>query len=174
LIFNIENKVVQRERVLDYLADNKFDRVADVGGSLDPWAKEFVTHYFDLVPPYDKRPDAKFIIYDLNQTSIIRGRFDFVICTQMLEHTYNPDWSIYLLTRLGQHGFIDVPNKITELTKGVAFGDEGLNRCGLTDHFRGFTPHRWIFTIKENVLWCFPKINFLEYMSDIDEWIKQS
>ena len=174
MIYNIENKVVQREKVLDYLSDNKFDLVADVGGSLDPWAKEFVTHYLDIVPPLDRRKDAVFIWCDINWNFTINTKFDFIICTQTLEHTYNPGWSVELLSTLGIHGYIDVPNKLTELSKGVAFGDEGLIRCNLTNHFRGFTPHRWVFTIKSDILWCFPKMNFLEYMPDIDEWIKEN
>ena len=174
MIFNIENKIVQREKVLDYLADNKFDRVADVGGSLGPWAKEFVTHYFDIVPPYEMREGAVFIPYDLNQNKVVFDDFEFVICSQMLEHVYNPEWTLYLLSKLGYQGYIDVPNKITELTKGVAFSDEGLTRCDLTEHFRGFGPHRWLFTIKEDALWCFPKMNFLEYMMDIDEWVNKN
>ena len=43
MIFGATNLELRREETLDYLRDNKFDRVLDVGGALGPWAKEFVT-----------------------------------------------------------------------------------------------------------------------------------
>ena len=37
-----------REEVLEYLKVNQFPRVLDIGGVMNPWAKDHVNHYFDI------------------------------------------------------------------------------------------------------------------------------
>lgn len=49
MIFNASLDINAREKVIDYLKEKKFKRVIDIGGSMAPWAKEFVTHYLDIL-----------------------------------------------------------------------------------------------------------------------------
>jgi hypothetical protein len=45
--FNYSNSS-NRQNVLDYLKENKFKRVLDVGFSGGNWSSEYVTHYVDF------------------------------------------------------------------------------------------------------------------------------
>ena len=34
--------------------------------------------------------------------------------------------------------------------------------------YRGYLHHRWVFTIKDDVLWMFPKLSFIEIMEGLE------
>lgn len=167
MISNPTISSLQRDQVIKYCKELELERVLDVGGSRNPWAQEVATHYFDQDKPstpgewiqgdIDNEDDWKRL--DCNT-----HMFDFVICTQTLEHTRNPEVALKWMPRVGLEGFIATPNKYVELLKGAAFGEEGLARCNLTNYFRGFHCHRWIFSVIGGALWCFPKLSFVEYM----------
>jgi hypothetical protein len=61
-----------------------------------------------------------------------------------------------------QRGYIAFPSKYRELSR-------------FEGQYRGYIHHRWIFTIKNEVVYGFPKINYLEtnfifdHVSDISE-----
>lgn len=163
---------VMRERVLDYLRENKFESVIDLGGSMDPWAREFVTLYVDLWEPEDwlqRYPDnledglvqkTPRIVGDLddprtwieifNRLDII-GKFDFAICSHVVEHLGSPLTTLEALPDIAKEGYIALPSKYTELKRGGHF-----------DQCRGLLPHRWIGTIRGGEFWLFPKLSFIE------------
>ena len=165
-----------RSNVLNKCKANKYKSVVDVGGSLGFWCREVTTHYIDLVPPSTEENSKPYFIADISNpltwTPVLsyikeHGKFDYAICTQTLEHTTNISCAIAFLIKIAKKGFIGVPNKYVELSSEVAMGEEGVIRCNLKRKFRGFLPHRWIFTIKTNasghyVLWAFPKLSFIE------------
>jgi hypothetical protein len=179
----IEPRKVVEGYVLSYLRDSKFKRVLDIGGAQRPWASAYVTHYVDLIHPRDwakKYPEcwneyvqeARIVIGDIEDVStwnslqnIVgeQGRFDFIIATHLIEHLGNPEFLLSSLPYLGHAGFIATPSKHTELSRRVHH-----------DHaeFRGMLPHRWICTVRESVLWMFPKLNFIEYLNL--PWISNS
>jgi len=182
MIFDATSSELRREETLDYLRDNKFDRVLDVGGAAGPWAKEFVTHYLDLVNIHTlsdvRTPElydnmyihrAESIVGDIVNKdcwdSISRSmpRFDFAICTQALEHVSNPAVPLLEMPYVAKEGYIGVPSKFTELRKKEHYNS--LDKWGgMTGFMRGFLPHRWLYTIRENVLWAWPKLSVLEHM----------
>lgn len=186
MIYNeqIETRDMGDKRVLDYLEAKNYHRCLDIGGIQRPWASKFVTTYVDMVKPenwerrypgmYDSCPeiwDSKLIIGDCEVDAVwselVRdvsknGKFDFIICTHMIEHLSNPQRFLERLPLVANEGFIAIPNKVFELGRGREFSDEGLERCGLIGHYRGAVPHKWIFTIKEKLLWGFPKLGILE------------
>ena len=188
MIYNeqIEPQSMGDKRVLEYLEAKGYYRCLDIGGVHRPWASRFVTTYVDMVKfedwkkrypdMYDPYPEvwkSRLIHGDcesdtvwskLNQDVDDNGKFDFVICAQMLEHLSNPERFLELLPSVADEGFIAVPSKVVELGRGREFTDEGLSRCGMIGHYRGMFPHKWIFTIKERVLWGFPKISAIEMM----------
>lgn len=194
MLYNVSNTELQREAVLSFIREQGFKRVVDVGGGLGPWACDVVTHYIDaqsreqvLAVGVDKRIcEAVFLQCDIGVPSTWsevmyeldhNGKFDFVICTQTLEHIGTPDIAIGLLQKLGDFGFVSVPSKYTELKRGVQFTNEGLVRCGVEGRpsvegspWRGFLPHKWICTAREGNLWFWPKLNFLEYLGGL-EWV---
>ena len=171
------------KRVLDYMALNDFRNCLDIGGVHRPWASKHVTTYVDLVKPEDwniRHPgmyepfpeiwESKLILGDceaeawdeLMEDVAKNGKYDFVVSTQMAEHLANPKLFFERLPLVADEGYIAVPNKLFELGRGREFSDEGIKRCGLTGSYRGAAPHRWIFTVKKNVLWGFPKLGMLE------------
>ena len=188
MIYNAMSHILQRDFVISYIKENKFKRIADLGGVLGPWAKEVVTHYIDLQDFENSYMKNESVADEAREKPVIHadmsnpftwtevekeinenGKFDFVICTQCIEHSGNPEITIRFLEMLSNEGFVSVPNKKVELMKGIAHPESGLKRCGFSDFWRGFLPHKWIYTIRDSVLWAFPKLNFLEYLISIDE-----
>jgi len=150
---------------------------------MHPWAAEYVTHYVDLQDPEKHWPGA------IGNAKVIRGslddpkmwieicdgkKFDFAICTQTLEHVLNPAFALEMISSVAKEGFIGIPNKYVELYKKAHINkQEDLLAHNLTDYFRGFAHHRWIITIRDNVVWFWPKLGFLEFLklewADSDE-----
>ena len=182
-----ETRPMGDRRVLYYLEQKGFYRCIDFGGVQRPWASKHVTTYVDLVSPkewekrypgmYDDHPEiweSRLIQADcenLDTWALLadeveqNGRFDFAISTHMVEHLMNPKAFFEMLPMVARQGYIGVPNKIFELGCGREFTEEGIERLGLTGTYRGAFPHRWISTIKDNVLWLFPKLGVLEYVN---------
>ena len=159
----------EEEKVRQYLKEKQFKRVLDVGGAQRPWARPYVTHYLDLISPYDwarRYPEMlkfegfwekNFIKQGLNlrfvkENSKPKNMFDFVICSQTLEHVENPELFLTGLSMVGFHGFISIPHKLFELKKGIHWGQP----------FRGSLPHRWISVIRNETLVMLPKLNFID------------
>lgn len=190
MIFDETNTEERRIAILEYLESNKFSRVLDIGGSMSPWARKYVDTYVDIqdIHEYLKRyPDlydedvrkSRCLIGDINCAAIWsildrevseKGKYDFVICTHTLEDIRDPFLALEKLPMIAREGFIAVPCKHNELCRGIECGDERDHEgWGITTNFRGYFHHRWIFTVKEGVLWAFPKLNFIEYMTGL-EW----
>ena len=197
MIYNeqIETQPQGDKRILEYLKAQDYHRCLDIGGVHRPWASKFVTTYVDMVTPSDweKRYSGMYepypeiwdsqIIQDdcednltwsyLRQEVAKNGRYDFVISTHMIEHLTNPQRFLERLPLVADEGYIAIPNKVFELGRGREFSEEGLGRCKLIGYYRGAFPHRWIFTIKEKVLWAFPKLGALEMMEfDFEDKLK--
>ena len=177
--YDITHKNIQESKVLEYLEEKKFARVIDVGGVQRPWAVQYVTAYVDLIHPFEWRkryPDmynnecfwkADLITGNIEykdvQSKLLQevdqnGLYDFAICTQVIEHLGNPGDFLDVLSRIAKGGFISVPNKYFELQKGIHWDQP----------FRGSLAHRWISTIRDDTLWMFPKLGFLEHL-ELDE-----
>jgi len=180
----IETRDMGDARVLEYLEAHGLRNCVDIGGVQRPWASRYVNMYVDLITPeewkknypdmYDPYPeiwksavlvgdcDSDETWFKLMECVLEFGKFDFVICTQMAEHLSGPKKFFERLPMLADQGYVGVPNKCFELGRGREFSDEGVARCGLSGHYRGAFPHRWIYTIKEGVLWGFPKLSAVE------------
>lgn len=195
LIYDYTNIFNQKSKVLSHLAENKYARVVDIGGVLHPWAREFVTHYIDLLElDYIKLNDpglwdehmerAESFIVDIGDPATWgpvledvkrNGKFDFLICCHVLEHVLNPSFALEFLATVAHKGFISMPCKYIELEWGNQFSAEGLARCGVTGYWRGCHCHKWILSLrddcKEPKLWFWPKFNFVDRIDGIDEWV---
>jgi len=174
MIYNISTGPLSEEeqKVRDFLKEKKYKRVLDIGGVQRPWARPYVTHYMDPLDPnvwakrYPEMIDyegfwyRKFIQSALTPrlvekfSSKVVDIFDFIICSQTLEHVSNPELFLIGLTRIGFQGFISIPHKLFELKKGIHWDQP----------FRGALPHRWISVIRNETLIMYPKLNFIEYM----------
>jgi hypothetical protein len=196
LIYNAKNKGQQKVDVLAFLAEKQFNRVLDIGGILDPWARQFVTHYADQYSSHiaeindptsydEKLINSGFFQLDIADPDTWEeiskdvaefGKFDFSLCCHCLEHVIDPRPAIKFITSFCNQGLISVPAKYVELELGNQFGEEGLERCGVVGFWRGCHCHRWILSMQQNFvgdykLMFWPKLNILEFLKGLDDWV---
>ena len=83
---------------------------------------------------------------ELNEYVATHGKFDFSICSNVLQHTNDPETFCHQLSLISKAGHVAVPSKYHEL----AFTEEAHR-------------HRWIFTLRNNRLMAYPKLPFLRH-----------
>jgi len=184
--YRLETQEDGDRRVLQYLEKNSFYNCIDIGGVHRPWAAKHVSAYVDLVTfeawqkrypdMYDEYPEvwrSKLFLGDCEDIDTWRqvqydvaknGKYDFVICTQAFEHFNRPTEMFKRLPGIANQGYIAVPNKYFELGRGREVGMDDLGNYHLKGHYRGALPHRWIFSIRDETVWCFPKLNVLDFI----------
>lgn len=91
---------------------------------------------------------------DILQHAVDHGQWDYAICTHTLEDINNPVYAASRIELIAKAGVIIVPSKYQEFGR-------------FSGNFRGFIHHRWIFDVIDGVLTAFPKINYIECMSDM-------
>ena len=94
---------------------------------------------------------------------------DFVICSHTLEDIRDPVWVCAEMARVARAGYIEVPSRLEEQTRGVGGGD-----------FVGWTHHHWLidvepdppsieFVFKSHVIHGVPEYSFpLEFWKSLD------
>jgi len=152
-----------RPEVLRAVSDLKSNRdpftLIDIGASHNPFAREFLTHTFDILPTeiegvhgfqgnMNKYEDWQEILEYVDK----HGKFSFANCTHTLEDLANPMLALEMLPRIAEQGFIAVPSKYNELQRR-----EGS--------FRGTMHHRWIWNNEGGRLIAYPKIPIVDSMS---------
>jgi hypothetical protein len=183
MIFKASNTEDQKQEVQRHCKGGK---VLDVGGAMNQWLRP---------PPYGcidiqkGGESTKNWIGDINMPMVWKellryvsdnGRFDFAVCTHVLEDIRNPPMVLMMLPLVAEEGFISMPNKYWELgyvenTHEKHYGDAGLMPGPNGYTYRGFHHHRWIYTVKEdNTLWAFPKLSFIDYIEGVVDWIPES
>mgnify|MGYP003645340094 CR=1 FL=1 len=78
------------------------------------------------------------------------GKFDFCLCTHTLEDVQAPEVAIKMFGRIAKEGYVAIPSKYRELSNWESH------------HYKGYFHHRWIYSIKDNELVAYPKLNFIE------------
>jgi hypothetical protein len=68
-------------------------------------------------------------------------RFDFAICSHLLEDVRDPIWICRELCRVAKAGYIEAPSRLLEQCLGVE------NPC-----YAGYYQHRWLITLDGNRL----------------------
>jgi len=153
----------ERDNILQFLKNQNYKRVLDIGYSANNWSAPVVTHYSDII-----KIDCQQIgfIGDINcpevwdviaQDVLINGPFDFCISSHVLEDIVNPSFVSRMVSKYCLAGFIACPSKFIESSKDI----EGP--------YRGFIHHRYIFNIENDKLIGYPKLNFIEYDSRFDQ-----
>jgi hypothetical protein len=172
----IKNLTAPRDYVDEYIESLKHSnpdlKVIDVGGGINSWCKH-TSHVVDIfVDPGSKEefeknhPNRTFFDFDITQRNnwdnLLKyveenGKFDFSICTHTLEDIYNPVLVCEMLQKISKQGFISMPSKYAEYLRFEKwYGIQG---------YRGFFHHKWIYSIKDNVLRGFEKGSYWEYIS---------
>ena len=135
--------------VIQYLESlPKTAQIIDIGGGYNPWCRRFVTHYVDL---YDIEGAFTFkgnvnmhYVWENIVEHLDGSKFDYAICTHMLEDVANPEMTLRYLPQIAKEGFISMPSKYTELTPNL-------------HNIRGSIHHRWIYN-KERGMWWDEKV----------------
>lgn len=144
------NEASRRDEVRKYLRAKKNENskftVVDLGGSANPWCGEFVDYYVDVVGDGEKL--IKGDIHSLKTWEKVKQLDpDFCICTHTLEDIRDPGWVLARISEAFRGGFIAVPNKHQELTRGMESWS-----------YPGWCHHRWIFSFQDDgILRAFPK-----------------
>jgi hypothetical protein len=138
--------------------------VIDVGGSLCGWSTPYVDAIMDFNKP-EVPTNVRVFSANLNKHSDWKevleyvetnGKFSYAICSHTLEDIANPTLAMDLMPQIAQEGYIAVPSKYRELSRGI----EGP--------WRGYIHHRWIYDIQADKLVGFPKVVFLEHQPYLD------
>lgn len=141
MILSISNRSRMRDQVVEYIRRKKLEnpnfKVVDLGGSANPWCDALVDFYVDITGM-----DKRLIKGDLQSPEtwekIRASHPDFFICTHTLEDIRDPGWVLAMAFETIQSGFIAVPNKHQELSRGME-----------SWKYPGWCHHRWIFSCSE-------------------------
>jgi hypothetical protein len=154
LIF-ASNAGMARARLRKYIAACKADHpeftVLDIGGAANPWSG--ADCYVDI-HEVEGQPT---IIGDIHDPAIWHEitdrKFDFCVCSHVLEDIRDPLFVLGKIRETFSHGYIAVPNKHVE------FGHIESKQ------YVGYGHHRWIFTLVDNELRVIAKFPFASYYS---------
>jgi hypothetical protein len=182
MIYNTRiTKSFYRDEVLSLLekkrSENPNLRVIDVGGVMGCWAREYVTHILDIIPPTNElhspapKEGTKYFLGEMCNLPVWlevekevqeNGKFDFLISTHTIEDVSSISFLGEMFSLVAKEGFIAVPSKYVELNR---FSDQA---------FRGYIHHRWVFDSRGDNITAYPKQCFVEYMPYIDEWTQKN
>jgi len=153
-----------RSQVLEFLKENNFSRVLDVGYSANNWSSEYTTHYMDINESdlskkwFEGDINVPYIWENVQKEVDKNGKFDFCICTHTLEDIINPHYVCCMMEKYSKAGFIATPSKYVEMSRHVDMGYP----------YRGYIHHRYIFNKENNEYVAYPKLSFVEQDNRFD------
>ena len=155
----------ERQHIINYIQRKKIENinytVIDIGGSAEytSWSYDIIDYIADLVDPPETINKIKYFKLNFNYESQWQeildfveknGKFDFSICSHVIEDISTPRVLINMLGKISKEGFIGVPSKYRELKE--------IN----DNKYIGYLHHRWIYSIYNNQFIAYPKLNFIE------------
>ena len=164
LIHSIMLSNFERSHVINYIKEKKKKnpsfKVIDIGGSADytNWSCSVIDYIADMNEPTLNNSKIKYFKLNVNFENDFKellnyvnknGKFDFCICSHIIEDIALPQVILNNLKNIAKEGFIGIPSKYRELSK-------------INGNFLGYIHHRWIYSIKKNELIGFPKLNFID------------
>ncbi len=125
-------------------------RVLEVGGGGNAWSRANVI--CDLTfgcsaqrngAPAVLEPGKRYVEAAVESLPFSNLEFDFVYCTQVLEHVRDPERAAAELSRVARRGFVEVPSRFGELTHGNPTHRWIVDRDddSLVFHTRPFVEH---------------------------------
>jgi hypothetical protein len=119
-----------RSRILAALADD--DLVLDVGGWAQPlaradWVLDLMPYetrglYGEADPEPERFSADTWVVHDICDREpwpFADDQFDFVVCSHTLEDVRDPVWVCSELNRVARAGYIEIPARSEEQTRGV-------------------------------------------------------
>ena len=154
-----------REHVINYVERKKIEninyKVIDIGGSAEytNWSHNIIDYIADLMNPPETINKIKYFKLNFNYESEWQeildfveenGKFDFSICSHVIEDISTPAVLIKMLGKISKEGFIAFPSKYRELKE--------IN----DNKYVGYSHHRWIYSFNNNKFIAYPKLNFIQ------------
>jgi len=152
-----EMDIGNAQRLLKFIPDDA--KVIDVGGGAAPFPRadyvidsvpfaergsgsnDNLHEQMGVVPRYSADRWIQADLCDHRPWPIADKAFDFATCSHLLEDVRDPIWICSELRRIAKAGYIEVPSRVVEQSKGVE------NPC-----HAGFYHHRWLITKDSNRL----------------------
>jgi len=171
MLYDIRISDNDRSNIIEFIRRKKESgafRVIDVGGSAASWSYPYVDAILDMNIASTSDSNITFFQGDITHPSgweavldyvSKHGKFDFCICSHTLEDIMNPKYVCEQMTKIAFGGYIAFPSKHAELCRNLENGYY---------NYRGYIHHRWIFSIKDNILYGFPKINYIDSTNKFD------
>ena len=185
-----------RNEVIHHIVEKDYKSVLDVGGAMGAWPNATAQHFYkrDVLTAYMDYNAKSSIGVSLDTGALLfggnmsnywewaeilehvqsHGKFEFCICTQTLEDIRDPVTVLHMLPKVAERGYIDIPSKYLELTKGCEGNTldpkTDIPDWGIHSPIYGFTGHRWIMNMIDNVLWVLPKLPFIEVIEDLEQY----
>ena len=159
-----------REHIINYIQRQKNQNinysVIDIGGSAEytSWSYPVIDYIADLVDPPNEINKIKYFKLNFNYESEWKeildfvnenGKFDFCICSHVIEDISTPKVLINMLGKIAKEGFIGIPSKYRELKE--------INN----NKYVGYMHHRWIYTFENEKLLAYPKLNFIDSLENV-------
>jgi hypothetical protein len=181
----MRDSLAQRDNeIYDYLKqlESKKGRklsILDVGGGCSIRLPN-TTHVLDFLPLRDAAKDQNVSLFlgniDLTDgwTEVFEyvkqnGKFDFVVCSHTLEDINSSEQVILNLFKVADAGMIALPTKYIETIHWETYY--------LQQPYMGYGHHKWIYTVKNNTLYAYPKMGHMEYVkfnfSGLQEYLKR-
>jgi len=127
--------------------------VVDVGGGASPFPR--ADHVIDALPfdeagagsdrschrlldapvRYSRERWTRLDVCDRRPWPFADKSFDFAVCSHLLEDVRDPIWVCSELRRIARAGYIEVPSRVEEQSKGVE-----------NPRHAGYCHHRWLIT----------------------------
>lgn len=128
---------MDKESILRCLDIDPKDWVLEIGGGPTPFARsDILADRYIEDDTHRSAPlviDRPTVVCDAHYLPFIDDSFDYVFCSQILEHLDHPELFFKEIARVGKKGYIETPNEIRERLFGWSF-------------------HRWIVDIDKNGL----------------------
>ncbi|HXY13176.1 MAG TPA: hypothetical protein VEI26_01605 [Terriglobales bacterium] len=95
----------------------------------------------EIKPRYSKDRWIQIDLCDRHPWPIADKAFDFATCSHLLEDIRDPIWVCSELQRISKAGYIEVPSRVVEQSKGIE-----------NPRHAGYYHHRWLVTRNQNRL----------------------
>jgi hypothetical protein len=127
--------------------------VVDVGGGAAPfpradWVLDAIPYQersllrgveIGLAPRYSKDRWVQLDLCDHRPWPIPDKKFDFAVCSHLLEDVRDPVWVCSEMSRIAKAGYIEVPSRIVEQSLGVEHPS-----------YAGYYHHRWLVSVADD------------------------
>jgi len=114
-----------REDILRKLDISSDDWVLEIGGGQNPFIRSDVLADKFLSDNTERAGslivDRPIVICDAHYLPFVDASFDYVFCSQILEHLEKPEQFFKEIARIGKRGYIETPNEIRERLFGWPF-----------------------------------------------------